>query len=450
MFYGTRITYGIQDWQILQSENGCARVTIGGSWRLEEGAKRAGVASADPSVRLANESDNSYLTDWIKADHIDSERWETTLTIPRGGLYRLETCLDAVSAASGEHWRFRGDIRNHIGCGDVFAIAGQSNAAGYGKGIMLDPPDLRVHVQRNSGKWDMASHPLNDATDAPDCPNAPMGQTGTSPFISFGRRNADYTGAPVGLLPCAQGGSPIRMWDPKQNGALLRNMIAKIKRIGGVRAIFWYQGCADAQGEQAKAYFQSFSNMVAFTRKTLGWDIPFYTFQLNKYNAPHDSEGWDVIRESQRMAAHQLSNVHILPTADLFLSDEIHLSSASNAALGVRLAMQLNESVNAPDLEKCEKVDENRLRLTFANVRGELLKTDARDASQCFVVCDEAGQVVPEDFKTQGNTVILTLTRALCGGACVSYEKESMRGAGSIKDSLTLLPVIPFLNAKVI
>ncbi|MBQ3669772.1 MAG: hypothetical protein II920_11165, partial [Clostridia bacterium] len=249
MFYGTRITYGLNDWQIIKSDNGSGRITIGGSWRLEDGAKKAGVSSADPSYRLVNEFDNSCLTDWIKADYIDSDRWEATLTLPRGGLYRLETCLDAVSAKSGEHWRFRGDIKNHIGCGDVFAIAGQSNAAGYGKGIMQDMPDIRVHVKRNSGKWDMASHPLNDATDAPDCLNAPMGQTGTSPFIAFGRKHADYTNAPVGLLPCAQGGSSIKQWAPGMYRSLLDNMIAKIKRAGGANAVLWYQGCADAFGE---------------------------------------------------------------------------------------------------------------------------------------------------------------------------------------------------------
>ena len=41
MFYGTRITFGIQSWQVVQTYDGAASVRIGGSWRLEEGAKRA-------------------------------------------------------------------------------------------------------------------------------------------------------------------------------------------------------------------------------------------------------------------------------------------------------------------------------------------------------------------------------------------------------------------------
>ena len=449
MFYGTRITYGLENWQILKAENGVCHLTIGGSWRLQEGAKKTGVTSTDPSVRLAREEDNSYITDWIKADHIDPERWETTLTVPRGGLYRLETCLDAVSRETGEHWRFRGDIRSHIGCGEIFAIAGQSNAAGYGKGIAPDPPDMRVHVKRNSGRWDMASHPLNDATDAPDCPNAPMGQTGTSPFIAFGNRRSDGTGAPVGLLPCAQGGSPISMWDPEQDGSLLKNMISKIKRAGGANAVLWYQGCADAQGEQAKTYAKSFSNVVEATRKALGWDIPFYTFQLNKYYAPHDTDGWDRVRQAQRLAARDLKNVFILPTADLFLSDEIHLSSASNVTLGGRLALQMNEGISAPDMEKCERIGERQICLTFSNVQGELMKTNANEPSEYIEVTDELGSAAIETVAADGNRLSITLNRPLKGSACVSYEKECMHGTGSLRDSLTLLPALPFLNEEV-
>ena len=449
MFYGTRITYGLDHWQILKSKNGLCRLTLGGSWRLPEGAKKAGVISAEPSLRLAREDDNSYLTDWIKADNIDAERWEATATVPRGGLYRLETCLDAVSKEKGDHWRFRGDIRNHIGCGDIFAVAGQSNAAGYGKGVMPDPPDIRVHVKRNSGRWDMASHPLNDATDAPDCPNAPMGQTGTSPFLAFGRRHADHTGAPVGLLPCAQGGSPIRHWDPEQDGFLLRNMISKIKRAGGADAVFWYQGCADASGELAQNYAASFENVVSFTRKALGCEIPFYTFQLNRYNAPHDCDGWDIVRQAQRLTARRLNRVYILPTCDLTLSDEIHLSSASNAALGERLALQMDEDIHAPDLEKCEKTGNAVLRLKFSNVKGGLMKSDSRELSGYFEVSDETGTVSVKAVKADEDSVFLTLSRAIEGSARISYEKEYMGGMGSIRDSLTLLPALPFLNEKI-
>ena len=253
----------------------------------------------------------------------------------------------------------------------------------------------------------------------------------------------------MGLLPCAQGGSPIRMWDPEQDGALLRNMVSKIRRAGGANAVFWFQGCADAEGEKAAAYERSFANVVSGTRKALGWEIPFYTFQLNKYNANHDSAAWDLVRQAQRLAAKRINNVFILPTADLSLSDEIHLNSASNAALGGRLAMQVLEGMNAPDLEKCEKTDKNALCLRFANVRGELIRTNAGNAAEYLEVRDEEGIVPVLAVKTEGVCVHAALARELRGTALVSYEKEHMRGAGTFRDSLTLLPALPFLYEEI-
>ena len=184
MFYGVEIQSGLRDWQVLQRKNGLAKVTLKGRWELEKGAIRAGVSSATPVWRLVNEQDQSIVVPWTPCDRqtggeaLTGEEvkgeWEAELFLPQGGPYRLETSLDAVSKESGDHWMFHGDIRVHIGVGDVFCMAGQSNAAGYAKGLAFDPPDVRVHLQRNSGKWDMAAHPMNDATDAADCVNAPM------------------------------------------------------------------------------------------------------------------------------------------------------------------------------------------------------------------------------------------------------------------------------------
>ena len=85
MFYGTRITFGIQSWQVVQTYDGAATVRIGGSWRLEEGAKRAGVASVTPEYRLAREDDNSLVYDWTPADDITDKTWEAAVRLPGAG-----------------------------------------------------------------------------------------------------------------------------------------------------------------------------------------------------------------------------------------------------------------------------------------------------------------------------------------------------------------------------
>ena len=449
MFYGTRITRGVSSWQVFTCADGCAKAEIGGSWRLEQGAARAGVSSATPSYRLLRQDDNSVVTGWTPADSFDENTWSATITIPRGGLYRLETCLDAVSAKTGEHWRFRGDMRMHIGCGDVFVIAGQSNAAGYGKGVAWDAPDVRVHVKRNSGHWDMATHPLNDATDAYDCPNAPMGQVGTSPFISFGKRHADHTGCPVGLIPAAQGGSPIRDWDPARNGYLFRNMISKIQRAGGATAILWYQGCTDAMSGETDTYYQSFQNLVLSTRRILGWTIPFYTFQINGYLGETSGRNWDLIRAAQRKAAHEIEKVHLLPTAGMDLADDIHISPAANVTLGEQLAALMDLGVKAPDLAQAWKKSDKQIALKFENVTGALMLRGPA-GRQSLTVRDDLGNNPVSAIHADGNELIATMERDIAGQAFVSCGCGAMPEQHPVMDDATNLPAIPFMDEPIL
>ncbi|MBQ4226954.1 MAG: hypothetical protein II697_02010 [Clostridia bacterium] len=446
MFYGTTITHGVDPWQVFQRVNGRARVRVGGLWRLEDGAARAGVSAQDPSIRLVREEDGSCVFDWTRAQSITDGRWETEFDMPEGGLYRLETCLDAVSAKSGEHWRFHGDMRMHLGCGDVFVIAGQSNAAGYGKGIAWDAPDVRVHVKRNSGLWDMAAHPLNDATDAADCPNAPMGQVGTSPFLSFGRRHADFTGCPVGLIPAAQGGSPLKAWDPARDGYLYNNMIAKLHAVGRAAAILWYQGCTDASNGEADIYFEGFERLVNATRREAGFDIPFYTFQLAGVLGRAENRGWDTVRQAQRRAAREITGVYILSAAGSGMADNIHISPSSNVLLGEQLCYVMDRGFRAPDLISA-RLRGGKIELKYENVRGEL---NVRDPlARGFALRDAFGEVAIAEISAMANTVTLTPARALCGRAFVSAGCGSMPDVYPLMDSGTGLCALSFFDEPV-
>ena len=463
MFYGVEIQSGLRDWQVLQRKNGQAKVTLKGRWQLEKGAVRAGVRSATPVWRLVNEMDQSGIIPWTPCDRQTGGdvltgdevkgAWEADVALPQGGPYRLETSLDAVSKESGDHWMFHGDIRVHIGVGDVFCMAGQSNAAGYAKGWAFDPPDVRVHLQRNSGKWDMAAHPMNDATDAADCVNAPMSVTGTSPFLSFGRRYADETGLPVGLVQAAQGGSPMARWDNARNGDLYRNMIEKIQAAGGVRAILWYQGCADADRENAAQYEESFARLVQDTRKELGWEIPFFTMQLNRYETQPDAASWGRIKEIQRRSALTLEKVWLLPTAGLPLSDEIHNSSAGNVTLGQMLARQVHGALNgglpfeAPDI-KTARWEDGVIRLSFRNVSGLTRLRPLHDAAD-FRLTDEQGENAIQNVSVQEKDLLLVPAQPVRGKAYLSYGAHPQGPEGAIVDQQTYLPIISFDHVEV-
>lgn len=457
MFYGVRITQGPSDWQVLQRRESRAQVQLKGDWQLEKGAIIAGVRSATPVIRVVHELDQSLLIPWTACDYQTGDgicgQWETTLTLPQGGPYRIDTSLDAVSSASGDHWMFHGDIRLHIGVGDIFCIAGQSNAAGYGKGLAYDPPDVRLRLLRNRGRWDMAAHPMNDATDAEDCVNAPMGVSGTSPFLSFGRRYADYTGLPVGLIQAAQGGSSMKRWDDRRDGDLFHNMINKLKTCGGVRAIIWYQGCADANEVDATLYLDSFTHMVDAVRNATNCCIPFFTMQLNKFSLQDDKVSWAAIKEAQRQAARNIEAVWLLPTSLLSMSDEVHNSAHGNVFLGEMLARQIHGALNggtpylAPALDNAE-MKNHCIRLTFRNTNA-LMRLNSLMDYQDFDIIDNAGKVAVSSISVSGREIILTPERSLCGRIFVTYGCNPLGPLAPIIDQSTYLPLIAFNNVEV-
>ncbi|MEZ4509502.1 MAG: sialate O-acetylesterase [Eubacteriales bacterium] len=114
-------------------------------------------------ARVALESSGENIVPWTRCQVLDNERWEIVFdAVPAGGPYRIETYMEY------EGWdglsTTRGDMVHHVGVGDVFVIAGQSNAAGRAKDPIEDAPEIGVSLLRDSGKWDLAAHPLGETT----------------------------------------------------------------------------------------------------------------------------------------------------------------------------------------------------------------------------------------------------------------------------------------------
>ena len=207
---GVLIKEGISDWQIFQQENGFARITVAGKWQYEDGME----ATSQVHICVKREDSGEPVIWWQKCN-MRGHNWDITLKIPTGGLYLIETCL-TVDTGEWSEWAVRGDIVSHIGVGDLYVIAGQSNSAGYGKDYIYDPCELGVHVLKNNEKWQLASHPLQDATGAADCPvNMDKGSTGHSLYLSFAKYLKRELNYPIGLIQTSKGGSFIDQWSPE-------------------------------------------------------------------------------------------------------------------------------------------------------------------------------------------------------------------------------------------
>lgn len=436
---GVQITSGPQDWQIIQQENGQGVIGAEGNcypW------PDAPFQKPQVYARIVKEADGRPLTFWQKAQMNEArDGWKIRLTAPAGGLYRLETCL-AEEDAEAIEWGTRGDMRFHLGVGDVYVIAGQSNSAGYGKDPAYDPPEPGVHLFRNCGRWDMASHPMNESTDTIHPVNQEGANPGNCPYLAFGKMLRRELGYPIGLLQTSLGGSPLRNWNPKENGCLYKSMMEVIRSQGGkVKGVLWYQGCSDANDEEAPTYLKRFEEMVSAMRQELGQEIPFLTIQLNRLVAVGEGENsrnWAVVREAQRQAAHKIPGVFVIPTLDYtIMSDGIHNSAVSNIAMGERLAAEALRSVYnkpgfpaAPELEEAKLLDSRTVEFSFQNVQGRMFSYDVMpDIS----VWDEEGEVPAESCEMTGCRIRLHLSRPVKGSCTV--------GGGWAQDPKRPLPV---------
>ena len=326
MRIGAVIEKGPMDWQILQQVQGKADIRLSGGWSFGER-----IDTPKVYARIVDENTGESVVPWQPAEDTGGDRWEITIKdVPAGGLYRIETCLDQSSGKVLE-WAIRGDMIHHVGIGDVYVITGQSNSAGYGKDPVYDPPEIGVHLLKNNGKWDLASHPMNESTGTLHEENREAGNPGHSPYLSFAKYLKRELAYPIGLIQASLGGSPLSAWNPEENGILYRCMMNIIASQGGrIKGVLWYQGCSDTSKDLSETYPDRFKSMVAHLRKDLKEDsLPILTVQLNRYVAPSNETAdrcWGMIREVQRQAWKRIPGVFLITATPSTLSDAIHIS----------------------------------------------------------------------------------------------------------------------------
>ena len=455
---GVVIEKGLADWQIVQQVDGKADFHIAGYYHLPELPEEIGVKVY---ARVVREDTGEPVVNWMECTISNGTAWEIILDgILAGGPYRIETTLD-VPDYQKDRLYTRGDMIHHIGVGDIFVIAGQSNASGRGREPVYDPPETGVHLLRNSGKWDLASHPLNDTTCTIHEANMENSNPGHSPFLCFAKTLKRELGYPIGLIQASLGGSGLRLWNPDEKGTLYKNMINIIRSSGGkVRGILWYQGCTDAIEMEGETYLARFISMVKCVRKDLAAEaLPFLTVQLNRCTLPSNESldrSWGMVREAQRQAARQLENVYVVPAVDCTLSDFIHNSSSANMVIGERLAKAALAELygrstrwNAPDIARALKSEENALILEFRNIANWLNLFDVDAGELPFTVIDEKGKIAIVDYSIIDKTgLLLGLERDITGEASIHGSSE-MNPKFLVPTDCSSLPMLSFYEVKI-
>lgn len=461
MLTGAFITEGPQDWQIFQQKEGKASFKVSGTYHVEDSAledEQYSFEAAQVYVRALEENTGRVVENWAPCQIQDEQKWSVEMTLQTGGLYRIETALSLDKDRKALEWSFRGDMIHHLDVGDVYVIAGQSNSAGYGRDSVYDPAELGIHLLRNSGRWEIASHPMNDSTDTIHEVNAERANSGHSPYLSFARRLKQVLNYPIGLLQCSLGATSIAKWSPEKEAGLYENMIKTIRSQNGVKGILWYQGCSETYDDSYKKYEENFKYLVETTRAELqNPELPWLTVQLNRVTLKnqHSDVAWGSIREAQRQAAHHIPNVTVVPTTDLRMSDEIHNSCSANLIIGERMAEmalysiygKYDRLVKAPDLREVKYCEEGRrITLTFDNVQEYLFDYNAEIP---FTVVDECGENEITALEIKREKIYLTLSRKLDEKGVIHGEWQANPSHTPIMDSVTHLPMLSFYGVEI-
>lgn len=456
---GVYIEKGPQNFEIIQrSSEGYATLSLAGSW-VKPADYKDGTAAV--YIRVLTENDGQTVVPYTKC-RMEGSRWFAELPhIPAGGPYKIETGL-CVNGNIRLDWNIAGEMRHFVGIGDVYVIAGQSNSAGYGKGPVEDEPVIGIHALKYDGSWTIASHPLNDCTGAGALAYTEYNNHGNSPYLSFARCLKRELHVPIGLVPTAVGGSPISLWDPRQDGALYRRMQQITAQLTeGYCGVLWYQGCEDTNlPERAASYEENFTEMVSRWRKDAGNDaLVFLTCQLNRCLEKSDAENdrsWGMVREAQRQAARKIPNCYIVPTSDIPLSDPIHNSAQGNLLLGERIArLALSEvyhrspSYTSASLKRAFRRSADTIGLAFDGLM-DVLEGFTDDMNKLgFRVLDKAGPVGISGCYFGTDEIYIKLERepeGICTIGC-GNTKEIM-GAIPI-DLRTYMPILCFSDVVV-
>lgn len=138
-----------------------------------------------------------------------------------------------------------------VGVGDVFALWGQSNSSGRLSNNQTYSNSVMASVFANSYTWQTITDPTDSNSGQIDSISSDadsLGMGSVWPLVAT--QWASSTGIPIAFVPCSKGstgfGASQPTWVPATNrfdrSTLFGSAMNRIRAVGGVRAILWWQG----------------------------------------------------------------------------------------------------------------------------------------------------------------------------------------------------------------
>lgn len=154
-----------------------------------------------------------------------------------------------------------------VSVGDIFAIAGQSNASGRATNNQTyNSATLFGAMFGNDYAWKQLADPTDSNAGQVDAVSSETGTRGSIwPIIADSI--AANQGVPVAIVPCSKGGTDITQWLPDTDHydrtTLYGSMATRIYSVGGVRAVLWWQGENDAVDGMSAATYNGHLDTIA-------------------------------------------------------------------------------------------------------------------------------------------------------------------------------------------
>lgn len=283
------------NYQVFQrSSSGSGAVVVQGTLQLNQGVS----SPVELQARVLGEGRGGVLPGtWQRLPSDPRVRhFKGNLLAPAGGWYRLE-----VRVLLGNKPVVTNTV-DHVGMGEVFVIAGQSNSGNHGEGRQ-HPKSGTVAAFDGRG-WRLAEDPQPGASG-----------DGGSFIPAFGDALSKHLGLPIGVVCLGAGGTSVREWLPKgdtfnsppttfastvavgdglwaSSGDLFHRLATQLKELGpnGFRSVLWHQGESDSQQAAGhnispEKYALYLQRIIESSRQWAGWSVPWFVAQVS-YHTP--------------------------------------------------------------------------------------------------------------------------------------------------------------------